>query len=328
MASTLRPKGTVEVTCDHAGCGWSWWVDALDPLLPLGPWDCGQDHEANRVVYRALTRMRLETGIHWGTMLGRGPELAEGSCGSRSYRAGIAGVTDRYRDQQGVLEWSSLSDFDQIQVMVSNIKWGLAIEPGGAIGVPRNPYEAKPGHVQTVGYRWRGAEIREYTFVKCARAGCPHHIMVDYERPNMTCRGGASYEVGSWGGSERPEPKWWGTKHFRCEDGLSSFAPYPCYIVHGSDVLREFEKRGMRWTMWSPPPHDDAVGYVLFYDTCAATHGLLTYTKLPGIAQPIEFMSLSTLSRCIQWGNLRTLYAMIQDQCNDIAFELRQFVTR
>ena len=34
----IRPRGTVEVTCK---CGVSFWVDALNPALPNGPFVCG-----------------------------------------------------------------------------------------------------------------------------------------------------------------------------------------------------------------------------------------------------------------------------------------------
>lgn len=34
---TLRPRGTVEVTCS---CGWTFWIDPLDPRLPDGPFPC------------------------------------------------------------------------------------------------------------------------------------------------------------------------------------------------------------------------------------------------------------------------------------------------
>ena len=37
MADNIRPRGTVEVDCS---CGWSFWVDALDPSLPDGPFAC------------------------------------------------------------------------------------------------------------------------------------------------------------------------------------------------------------------------------------------------------------------------------------------------
>lgn len=32
----LRPRGSVQVACS-CGCRWEWWVDALDPRLPDGP---------------------------------------------------------------------------------------------------------------------------------------------------------------------------------------------------------------------------------------------------------------------------------------------------
>jgi len=33
----IRPKGTVQVECP---CGWSFWLDSLDPCLPDGPFEC------------------------------------------------------------------------------------------------------------------------------------------------------------------------------------------------------------------------------------------------------------------------------------------------
>lgn len=33
----------MEVTCAVDGCGWAWWLDALDPTLPDGPFLCA-DH--------------------------------------------------------------------------------------------------------------------------------------------------------------------------------------------------------------------------------------------------------------------------------------------
>lgn len=39
MSDSLRPKGTVEVTCTQCGY-WSFWIDALDPRLPDGPFLC------------------------------------------------------------------------------------------------------------------------------------------------------------------------------------------------------------------------------------------------------------------------------------------------
>ena len=38
MTDDIRPRKTVEVTCDL--CDWSFWVDSLDPSLPEGPFLC------------------------------------------------------------------------------------------------------------------------------------------------------------------------------------------------------------------------------------------------------------------------------------------------
>jgi len=38
----LRPRGKVEVECQHPGCGWSFWLDPLDPRLPDGPFLCDE----------------------------------------------------------------------------------------------------------------------------------------------------------------------------------------------------------------------------------------------------------------------------------------------
>lgn len=42
----IRPSKTVEVECSVPGCGWSFWVDALDPSLPDGPFLCAE-HDPN-----------------------------------------------------------------------------------------------------------------------------------------------------------------------------------------------------------------------------------------------------------------------------------------
>lgn len=38
MSDSLRPRGTVEVTCGE--CRWCFWVACDDPSLPDGPWTC------------------------------------------------------------------------------------------------------------------------------------------------------------------------------------------------------------------------------------------------------------------------------------------------
>lgn len=45
MTDDLRPKGTVQVPCSKCPVGddgerWYFWVDALDPRLPDGPFVC------------------------------------------------------------------------------------------------------------------------------------------------------------------------------------------------------------------------------------------------------------------------------------------------
>ena len=41
IGDDIRPRGTVAVKCDApGGCGWHFWVDALDSRLPNGPFLC------------------------------------------------------------------------------------------------------------------------------------------------------------------------------------------------------------------------------------------------------------------------------------------------
>lgn len=53
MQDDIRPRGTVTVPCSHPDCGhdlanakgaWCFWVVALDPRLPDGPFLCW-DHD-------------------------------------------------------------------------------------------------------------------------------------------------------------------------------------------------------------------------------------------------------------------------------------------
>jgi hypothetical protein len=48
MEDDIRPRGTVQVKCSHPGCGWQFWLGALDPLLPNGPFWCFE-HETDPV---------------------------------------------------------------------------------------------------------------------------------------------------------------------------------------------------------------------------------------------------------------------------------------
>lgn len=46
----IRPRGTVEVKCSAPDCGWCFWLDALDPSLPDGPFLCWTCDPATRDV--------------------------------------------------------------------------------------------------------------------------------------------------------------------------------------------------------------------------------------------------------------------------------------
>lgn len=46
LVDDIRPRGTVEVACSAADCPWAFWVDALDPRLPTGPFFCVQHDPA------------------------------------------------------------------------------------------------------------------------------------------------------------------------------------------------------------------------------------------------------------------------------------------
>ncbi len=331
-AESLRPRGTVEVRCGHPGCGWCWWVEPLHPKLPDGPWDCGEDHAASQRVRVALSTLRIQTGIHWGSMSGKGPERPnpDGTCGSgRSYSAGVVGLYDRYRDKQGVFEWENVSELEDLDALQKRIQWGLAIGIGVTdIGpVPLHPmHKVEPGKVMTVGYQWRDREIRKYTFVKCARPGCAQNVMVDYDRPSMKCGIGDTYSVGAWGGDDLPEPPWWNNREFQCEDGLS--ADYKCRLFYGCDALREFEeKSGVRWTMWT---HHRPLGTVLFYDPVMKIHGYLPYADYGDANLPVEFWSVESIGKAISWGNIRTLHANLGTfrPNDDIFYELYNHVPR
>lgn len=42
----IRPPKTVQVPCSVPGCEWEFWVEALDPRLPNGPFLCAE-HDPN-----------------------------------------------------------------------------------------------------------------------------------------------------------------------------------------------------------------------------------------------------------------------------------------
>jgi hypothetical protein len=300
----LRPPKTVEVACSYPGCGWHWWIDPLDPRLPEGPFDCGDNHQANLLVGRKFSLLRLRTGIHWGSMKGTGPEppnCDRGSCGG-DYSSGMASVWDRLRGTSGLLRWDSLAELRDVDAIPSRIEWGKPM-PGD---LPDLKEVVPPGSVRWVGYRLMATKgSRKYTFVKCARPGCTHTIYVDLHDPNFKAPAGG-YIVGGFGGGVTPEPPWWG-KEMRCGDGLSTMNPQPCELIH-SPVVAAFEAQtGLRWTMWTPTG-------VSFFDPQKDRYGTLTYRNRE------YFESPECLEREIFWGTFSELaeYLKTMRQDNDV----------
>lgn len=304
---SLRPSGTVEVQCSHSGCGWCWWVDPLDPRLPNGPFDCGEDHDARRLVERALARLQVETGIQWGCQQARGPEKKEcqtNECNRRSVSAGCALVHDRTRLREGLLEWSTPSELASVQDVMSRIDWAPKVWPEGMMRTA--PSAVAPGFVETVNYQLNGGKIRRYTFAPCSRPGCGHQVLADYDRPSLRLRGVDSYSVGAWGGSRLPVPEWWSKESFMCGDTLGTTCHYPCEVVTGQ-AMAEFERTGIRWTMWDS--RGDA-GTVLFFDPEPRVLGVLKYTsdRLKSL-----FENAKTLSRAIHWVSMANAQRILED---------------
>jgi hypothetical protein len=308
----IRPKGTVEVRCSYPGCGWCWWVSPLDPRLPDGPWDCGSDHEASKVVFHALSLLKLRHGLVWGSVRGLGAEMppvpvpslpvpsepsgetAKCACAPRSYSAGQAVLHSRTHDRTGVLEWASLDDLRDADALPAKMNWDpakLAEFEGAGGPTLSGPPSAAPGMVRWVGYHLNGRIKRKYVFVKCARPGCALYVTVDLADPDFKLGPNDWYSVGPEDGhGEAPKPYWWDSWEFRCEKGLSSHEPQPCALIH-SDVTREFEAvTGTRWTMWTPQA-------VLFFDSTKDLYGVI-------VCKPEYFQSADVLRREILWGEL------------------------
>lgn len=54
----LRGRGLVEVECSKPDCGWSFWVEALDPRLPGGPFLCPGSCDGSKHVYQKAQEPR------------------------------------------------------------------------------------------------------------------------------------------------------------------------------------------------------------------------------------------------------------------------------
>lgn len=57
MNDDLRPRGAVQMPCAAHGCGWHFWVDALDERLPDGPFMC-EAHETDPARKLALAEAK------------------------------------------------------------------------------------------------------------------------------------------------------------------------------------------------------------------------------------------------------------------------------
>ena len=273
-ADDMRPKGTVEVMCRHPGCGTAWWVDPLDPRLPGGPWDCGADHDANRRVRPALARLHLRYGLEAGIQVARGAEAPGGSCCSRSFRKGNALVHSRDWLRMGFLSWEDPAELADAAALAARVEWDRAKWPEEMRTLAAGRERAPAGSVSWVGYQMPAGDVRRYTFVPCARPDCGHELMVDLARPDFRAEG---YSVGGYGGGFARKPAWWGTRTFRCEDGLSSFSPMPCRLRLAPALAVAERQWGAQWTVWSILGRER--GSVLFATPGSEFYGLLAYER-------------------------------------------------
>lgn len=253
LADDIRPKGTVEVRCGHPECGVAWWVDPLDPKLPAGPWDCGADHAADSRLRRAFAILRIRHGVVMGMMQALGEARPDAACECQrvSYRKGWAILHSREGLRHGFLAWDDTRELDDIDATAARIDWDRAAWPQSARDAASEPEVAPAGMVRWVGYKPDDGPSRRYTFVRCAREGCGHELIVDLERPDRKCEG---YTVGGWGGGFAPEPRWWKNRSFVCEQGLSSFSPMPCRLRLSPMFagLRQAQSIApIDWSVWS-----------------------------------------------------------------------------
>jgi len=309
-SESLRPKGTVEVQCSHADCGIAWWLDPLDPRLPDGPFDCGDDHETTKILRRRLALLHLRHGLRWGHLvpLGEAKEGSTEACASRSASKGVAIVYDREGASQkrGAVVWETLRDLNDIDKVAESVLWDVkdwpeAVRESDPIHSQRE--EVPEGHVRWVGYK-TNEEVRRYTFVPCARFDCPHEVMVDIQDTSFRPMG---YMVGSWGGGTMPAPAWWG-RQVRCEDGLGTFGTQPCELVR-CEAIAQFEQASRsHWTIWdnttqgSKRPPQTAV---LFHNRHENRYGVLLYSNRE------TFTTSARIAQAIQWGPFPELERII-----------------
>lgn len=302
-SESLRPRGTVEVSCSHPNCGHAWWVDPLDPRLP-GPFDCGADHDAERIFRVRMEEIRLRYGFVASSWKCTGPgkkDAPPSSCASVSPTSGVVIFTDRTRDQRGYLEWSHLSDLANTDAAAARIEWDQTKWPPELHEWSGSSPKVYSGQIQWVGYESEGTTVRRYTFVPCARVGCSHRVMVDVEKPDHKPD---MWAVGSWGGGEMFPPPWWGNRTFVCEDGLKSNIPVPCKLAR-SETLAQFEQASQsRWVRWETTKSG---GAMLFYWPGAKVFGAMVYEGDQVFETP------GRISQVTQWGALKDVIRVFQN---------------
>lgn len=144
----IRPRGSVQVRCGYPGCGWSFWLECLDPRLPDGPFDCGADHLTQARVNAALKRL-ADAGMVYQTAAGPGC-----GCGGPANKAGSLPVAETpaptagylmlrlreptFDDTQEMWEsgqfawttWDSLEDLEALPCDPSAYRW-MSLDDAG-----------------------------------------------------------------------------------------------------------------------------------------------------------------------------------------------------
>jgi hypothetical protein len=301
-SSSLRPKGTVEVRCSIPGCGIAWWIDPLDPRLSdrSHVWDCGADHDAERV----FDRLNAELHLRYGIVYRGSADGTKCGCGSSAKRHYYRDARVLSRRNGLLLNVDRLGSRSVVEVL-SLIEWNPEVWPESALadgwhesGVPP---KASPGMVHWVGYREErgGAEapVRRYTFAKCAR--CGYDLHVDVEDPTRRSPKGHSLP---YGGGEMPAPAWLGRTLF-CEDvlGTDVYSPQPCAVAMGMALAAYEELTGNRWTWWESG-YGARPTYVIFRAKDGDALGLFHFevTELDPVAPRV-------------WGTPRELLATLPD---------------
>lgn len=135
MEDDIRPKGSVQVQCSHPGCGWSFWLEALDQRLPDGPFDCGTNHTAQVRFNRAMDRLEaaglaLSGGVGTGCGCSGGPDDGPGAVTIRlhdpdlEYRYEHGGNQNNYgKGRFAVFQWAQLSELEQASLDPKAYDW-------------------------------------------------------------------------------------------------------------------------------------------------------------------------------------------------------------